>query len=129
MKSCSYCCSLTAVEPASVSGCGTVFRVIVPLLFAERGVFDSQCRRLLNVSCAQPSGTGLCHSFGGKECVCSMLRSVRGGSRSGGTVESYALRAGRTSRQGEGVAIVRKLIDSFRGVLACSDGCEQGPGR
>lgn len=52
---------------------------------------------------------GLCHNFGGKECVCTMLWSVREVSRSGGTVQSYAWRAGRTSRQGEGVAIVRKL--------------------
>ena len=63
MKSCSYCCSSTAVEPASVSGCGTVFRVIVPLLFAEWGGFDSQCRRLLNVSYAQPPGTGTVSQF------------------------------------------------------------------
>ena len=40
--------------------------------------------------------------------------------------ESYTSRASRTSRQGEGVAIVRKLIDLFRGVLACADGREQG---
>jgi hypothetical protein len=57
--------------------------------------------------------------------VCSMLRSVRGVSRGGGAVQSYTPSAGRTSRQCEGVGIVRKLIDLFRGVLACSDGREQ----
>ncbi len=45
IKLCSCCSSLIAEVSPSVSGCGMVFRVMMPLLFAAGGVFDSQCRK------------------------------------------------------------------------------------
>jgi hypothetical protein len=61
MKSCSYCCSSTAVEPASVSGCGTVFRVIVPLLFAGWGGF--------RLAVPQIAKCLVCTAFRYRDCV------------------------------------------------------------
>jgi hypothetical protein len=42
MKSCS---SSTSEGSRSVSGCGVVFRVMMPLLFAAGKFFDCQCSR------------------------------------------------------------------------------------
>jgi hypothetical protein len=58
LKSCS-CSSSTMEGSGSVSGCGVVFRVIVPLLFAA-GIFSTRSaagRRTANVSSAQPLNT------------------------------------------------------------------------